>query len=100
MAEDEVYVYLDSCASKRLFILHNHSCLESFAYSGGSIQTTKLCWCAAKLSGDREIQRLVEYSGCNDAVKNICSAWLLRVRGMVYRCYMFLELFACVTTRK
>ena len=42
VAEDDEYVYLDSCASKQLFILRDKSCLESFVYSGGSIQTTRV----------------------------------------------------------
>ena len=41
VAEDDEYVFLDSCASKRLFILRDQSYLESFVYSGGSIQTTR-----------------------------------------------------------
>ena len=42
MAEDDDYVYLDSYyASKRLIIIRGQSCLESFVYSGGSIQTTR-----------------------------------------------------------
>ena len=41
MEKDDEYVYLDSCASKHLFILSDQSCLESFVYSGGSIQTTR-----------------------------------------------------------
>ena len=47
MAEDDEYVYLDSGASKHLFILRDQSCLESFVYSGGSIHP---CWCAVKLT--------------------------------------------------
>ena len=46
MVEENEYVYLESYASKHLFILHDQSCLQSFVYSGGSIQTTcpvKLC---------------------------------------------------------
>ena len=41
MAEDDGYVFLDSCESKRLFIVKDQSVLESFVYSGGSIQTTR-----------------------------------------------------------
>ena len=37
MAEYDGYVFLDSCASKRLFIVKDQSVLESFVYSGGSI---------------------------------------------------------------
>ena len=40
-AEDDEYVYLDSCALKRLIILCDQLCLESFVYSGGSMQTTR-----------------------------------------------------------
>ena len=32
MAEGDEYVCLDSCASKRLFILRDQSCLESFVW--------------------------------------------------------------------
>ena len=38
---DNEYVYLDSCASKSLFIVRNQSVLESFVYSGSLIQTTR-----------------------------------------------------------
>ena len=41
MAEDDEYVYMDSCSSKRLFILRDQSCLESFVYLGGTIQTIR-----------------------------------------------------------
>ena len=41
MVEDDGYMFLDSCASKRLFIVKDQSVLESFVYSGGSIQTTR-----------------------------------------------------------
>ena len=33
MVEDDEYIYLDSFASKRLFILRDQSYLESFVYS-------------------------------------------------------------------
>ena len=39
--EDDKYAYPDSCASTRLFILRDQSCLELIVYSGGSIQTTR-----------------------------------------------------------
>ena len=38
---DDEYVYLDSCASKSLFIVRDQSVLESFVYSGSSIQITR-----------------------------------------------------------
>ena len=41
MAEYDCCVFLDRCASKRLFIVQDQSVLESFVYSGGSIQTTR-----------------------------------------------------------
>ena len=40
LSEEEVYVFLDSCASSTLFIIRDQSCLESFVYSGGAIQLT------------------------------------------------------------
>ena len=40
MTEDDEYMFLDSCASNKLFILRNQSYLESFTYSGEVTQTT------------------------------------------------------------
>ena len=35
-ADDDEYVFLDSCASNELLILRDQSYLESFTYSGGA----------------------------------------------------------------
>ena len=80
MAEDDEYVFLDSCASKRLFIVKDQSVLESFVYSGGSIQTTRA---GVKLSclGSDKFKDWKEIRVCHDAVKNICSAGMLREMG-------------------
>ena len=77
MAEDDEYVYLDSCATKRLFILRDQSCLESFVYSGGSIQTTR-AGVQLNCLGTGKFKDWLYIRVCNDAVKNICSAGLLR----------------------
>ena len=80
MAEDDEYVYLDSCASKRLFFLRDQSCLESFVYSGGSIQTTR-AGVQLNCLGTWKFRDWLDIRVCNDAVKNICSAGLLRDMG-------------------
>ena len=80
VAEDDDYVYLDSCASKRLFILRNQSFVESFVYSGGSIQATRADALLSCL-GSRKYGDWLDIRVCNDAVKNICSAGLLRDMG-------------------
>ena len=79
-AEDDEYVYLDSCASKHLFILRDQSFLESFVYSGGSIQTTRADAVLSCL-GSGKCGDWLDIRVCNDAVKNICSAGLLRDMG-------------------
>ena len=80
MAEDDGYVFLDSCASKRLFIVKDQSVLESFVYCGGSIQTTRA---GVQLSclGSGKFKDWKEIRVCHDAVKNICSAGMLREMG-------------------
>jgi hypothetical protein len=77
--EDEV-VFLDSCASKRLFILKDQSYLENFVYSAGSIQTTRA---DSKLEsiGVGSYKDWKEIRVCNGAVKNICSGGILRDMG-------------------
>ena len=37
LSEEEGDVFLDNCASSKLFIIRDQSCLESFVYSGGAI---------------------------------------------------------------
>ena len=84
MAEDDEYVYLDSCASKRLSIFRDQSCFETFVYFGGSIQTT----CADMQLNCLEIGKFRDWLDirvCNDAVNNICSASILREMGYVPR---------------
>ena len=73
-------IYLDSCASKRLFILCDQSCLESFVYSGGSIQTIR-AGVQLNCLGTGKFRDWLDIRVCNDAVKNICSAGLLRDMG-------------------
>ena len=68
MAEDDEYVYLNRCASERLFILRDQSCLESFVYSEGPFQTTRAgvqlyCLWAGKF------RDWLDLCICNDAVK-------------------------------
>ena len=77
---DDEYVYLDSCASKSLFIVRDQSVLESFVYSGSSIQTTRA---DAQLTclGSGRFKDWTDIRVCNDAVKNICSAGILRKMG-------------------
>ena len=80
MAEDDEYVYLDSYASKRLFILRDQLCWESFVYSGRSIQTTR-AGVQLNYLGTGKFRDWLDIRVCNDAVKNICSAGLLRDMG-------------------
>ena len=75
-----MYVYLDSFSSTRLFILRDQSFLESFVYSGGSIQTTRSDALLSCL-GSGKYGDWLDIRVCNDAVKNICSAGLLRDMG-------------------
>ena len=80
IAEDDEYVYLDSCASKRLLILRDQSRLESFVYSGGSIQTTR-AGVHLNCLGTGKIRDWLDIRVCNDAIKNNCLAGLLRDIG-------------------
>ena len=75
-AKTDEYVYLDSCASKCLFILRDQSFLELFVYSGSSIQATR----ADSLLSCHESGPYCDWSNirvCNDAIKNICLAGIL-----------------------
>jgi hypothetical protein len=80
MSEENDVVFLDSCASKRLFIVRDQSFLQNFVYSAGSIQTTRADAQLASLGtgsyGDWKDIRV-----CNGAVKNICSGGILRDMG-------------------
>ena len=78
--EDDGYVFFYSCASKRLFIVKDQSALESFVYSGGSIQTTQV-GVQLSCSGPGKFKDWKEIRVCHDAVKNICSAGVLREMG-------------------
>ena len=80
LSEEEEYVFLDSCASSTLFIIRDQSCFESFVCSGGSIQTTRA---GVQLScqGSGRYKDWVDFRVCNESVKNICSAGLLREMG-------------------
>ena len=80
VAEDDEYVYLDSCASQRLFILSDQLFLESFVYSGGSIQTTR-AGTQLPCLGSGRYRDWADIRVCNNAVKKICSAGLLTWNG-------------------
>jgi hypothetical protein len=80
MSEENDVVFLDSCASKRLFIVRDQSFLQNFVYSAGSIQTTRTDAQLASLGtgsyGDWKDIRV-----CNGAVENICSGEILSDMG-------------------
>ena len=80
MAEEEEYVFLDSCASNKLFIIRDQSCLESFVYSGGVVQTTR-AGVQLTCQGSGKYKDWPDIRVSNDAIKNICSAGLLREMG-------------------
>ena len=65
---------------KRLFILRDQSFLESFVYSGGSIQTIRADALLSCL-GSGKYGDWLDIRVCNDAVKNIYSAGLQRDMG-------------------
>ena len=73
-------VYLDSCASKRLFLVQDQSQLEKFHYQPGEINLTKKNSSVAT-QGVGSFQDWAEITVCNDAVKNICSGGILRAMG-------------------
>ena len=80
VSEEEEYVFLNRCASSKLFIICNQSSLESFVYSGGAIQTSR-GGVQLACQGSRTHKDWVDMRVCNEAVKNICSAGLLREMG-------------------
>ena len=80
LSEEEEYVLLDSCASSKLFIIRDQSCLESFVYSGGAIQT-KRAGVQLACQGSGKYKDWVDIRVCNEAVRYICSAGLLRKMG-------------------
>ena len=77
LSEEEL---LDSCAFSKLFIIRDQSCLESFVYSGGAIQTTR-AGVQLACQGSGKYRDWVDIRMCNESVKNICSAGLLREMG-------------------
>ena len=73
-------VFLDSCASKRLFIVQDQSRLETFDHVIGAINLTKKHSSVAT-QGVGTYQEWTDITVCNDAVKNICSGGILRSMG-------------------
>jgi hypothetical protein len=75
-------IFLDSCASKKLFLLKDQSFLDRFVHSTGYIQTTK-----SGTAGQLETQGTgstgawTDITVCNDAVKNLVGAGYLRKMG-------------------
>ena len=78
-AEDDV-VFLDSCASKKLFIIRDQSSLETFVYQATSIQTTRV-GVQLECLGSGSFKDWKAVNVCPQAVKNICSAGILREMG-------------------
>lgn len=72
--------YLDSCASKTLFIVQDQSLLEKFEHKTGSIQLTKK-GASVVTQGVGQFKDWKDIRVCHDAVKNICSAGILRKKG-------------------
>ena len=99
MAESDEYVYLGSCASKSLFIFRDQSCFKSLVHSGGSIQTTHAsvqlnCMVTGKF------RDWLDSRVCNDAVKNICSAGILRETEYDLQLLSTPGVIVCVAMRK
>ena len=76
LSKEEEYVFLDSCASSKLLIIRDQSCLESFVYSVGLIQTTR-AGVQLACQGSGKYKDWVNIRVSNEAAKNICSAGLL-----------------------
>jgi hypothetical protein len=76
----EEVVFLDSCATKTLFILRDQSWLEFFTHEVGHIKTTK----AGETVTTQGVGNFRDFKGvrvCNDAVKNLIGAGYLRQMG-------------------
>jgi len=76
----EEIIYLDSCASSKLFIVRDQSFLETFTYVEGSIQRTKKD-SLLETQGVGEFGDWKAIKVSHDAVKNIISAGILREKG-------------------
>ena len=73
-------VFLDSCASSRLFIIKDQMWLENFEHQIGSIQLTKK-GSTVLTQGVGKFGDWGEIRVCHEAVKNICSGGILRSMG-------------------
>jgi hypothetical protein len=80
MASEDESVFLDSCASKTLFLIRDQSILESFRHELRTIQTTKTD-VQMRSQGIGKFQDFTDIIVCNEIVKNICSAGYLRKMG-------------------
>ena len=80
LSEENEVVFLDSCASKRIFIVRDANVMERVEYTPSSIQTTRS---DAKLDcvGEGTFQHWTDVRICPTSVKNIVSAGLLRAKG-------------------
>ena len=72
--------YLDSCASKRLFLVRDQSVLETFSHQLGVINLTKKN-SQLTTQGEGVFKDWKHVRVCHDAVKDICSAGILRDMG-------------------
>lgn len=80
LTEEDGLVFLDSCASKKLFIVRDQSCLEKFTHDISSVQTTKT-GSTLETQGTGSFKDWSEVRVCNDAIKNIIGAGYLRSMG-------------------
>jgi hypothetical protein len=75
-------VFLDSCASRKLFLVQDQSCVETFEPRVGNIQTTRsgpsgvLATQGVGVSGDWN-----NITICNNAIKNLVGGGYLRSMG-------------------
>ena len=76
----EDIVFLDSCASKQLFIIKNSDILQTFVADEGAIQTTK-AGSSLRYTGSGNYGDWTKLKVCPDSVKNICSGGMLRTLG-------------------
>lgn len=79
-ADEEEVVFLDSCASKALFILRDQSCLERFQHQVNYIKTTKEGE-TVETQGEGSHGDFNGVRVCNGAVKNLIGARYLRRMG-------------------
>jgi hypothetical protein len=78
--EEADRVYLDSCASRRLFLLRDQSNLENFTHMTGFINLTKED-AKVQTQGTGSYKDWQDIRVCHEAVKDICSAGMLRAMG-------------------